>query len=178
MNIFLRDLKLKNIGIIDQIEVELCEGLNIITGETGAGKSLVINSFNMLLGEKVNAGLIVKTGQQEASIEAILYIEKKHLVYVLLERAGITIAEGEICIRRLIARSGRNKCWINGHIVSLSFLKELGRLIADICGSHSHQELLHSENHILFLDRFCKNQALLKKWDEVLSRYKGFHPSR
>ncbi|MCK5706729.1 MAG: DNA repair protein RecN [Candidatus Aureabacteria bacterium] len=179
MKMSLSYLRLENVGIIDSIEIEFGTGLNILTGETGAGKSLIINSFNLLLGERVNADVIIKTGSDDACIEAVFNINDSKPILDFLEKTGVFSKKelsgidysDEILIKRFLSRNGRNKCWINSHLVSLSVIKEFGEHIADICGSHSHQELLNSDNHILLLDRFCKNDEILSEWNDIYKKY-------
>ena len=171
MGMNLKYLRLKNIGIIDSVDVDFSPGINILTGETGAGKSLIINAFNMVLGERVNAGIVIRRTQDEALIEAVFSLSGDDRVLHFLEQGGIIIEEDEVLIKRMISRTGKNKCWVNSHLVSLAVLKDLGRLIADICGSHSHQELLDADNHMSLLDRYCRNEGVLRQWEQALKGY-------
>ncbi|MBN1522696.1 MAG: DNA repair protein RecN [Candidatus Aureabacteria bacterium] len=171
MNILLRTLRVENIGIIESLSIEFGDGLNVLTGETGAGKSLVLNSFNMILGERVSAETVLRTGQEEASIEAVFELNGRSPVTDFLKTIQIPQESDDIWIKRVITRSGRNRSWINAHAVSLSVLKELGHLMADMCGNHAHQELLNAENHIVLLDKFCQNDDVIEKWDSGLKDY-------
>jgi DNA repair protein RecN (Recombination protein N) len=167
----LRNLSLKNVGIIDSADIEFEEGLNVLTGETGAGKSLVINAFNLLLGERVNAESIVRGGEEEATVEAVLDMGSPGRIDAYLKKAGIDTENRDVLLKRTISRSERNKCFINSSLASLSVMKEFGSLVADICGSHSHQELLNSDNHEVLLDRFCGNEGLLGEWNRKRAGY-------
>lgn len=146
-------LQIQNIALIDEIEIELGDGLNVLTGETGAGKSIIIDSINMLLGERFSKDLI-RTGQEKATLEALFNIdeEKLHDIY---EKYGIKPeSDGTLIITREYSIGGRSVCRVNGSIITVSMLKEIGSRLIDVHGQYDNQSLLKDENHIELLDAF------------------------
>ena len=149
----LREIHIKNFAIIDEITVEFAEGLNIFSGETGAGKSIIIDALNLVLGERGFTEQI-RTGADASVIEAIFDVEAGR--DLLLRNKGIDIDDSNILIlKRELNKSGKNKCYINSSPVPLNTLYEIGVQLVDIHGQHEHQALLKSETHIEFLDNFA-----------------------
>jgi DNA repair protein RecN (Recombination protein N) len=144
----LKELRVTNYAIIDSLTLEFGPGLNILTGETGAGKSIIIGALGIALGERAFTDMI-KTGETEASVQA-LFDAPAHPV---METMGIASDEG-IVIRRKITSSGKGKAYINDSIVTVQGLAELGRSLVDIHGQHEHQSLLTPENQMKLLDKF------------------------
>lgn len=150
----LTELRVSNFALIEDLTINFGAGLNILSGETGAGKSIVIGAINLLLGERAAAEQI-RQGQENAYVEGIVSLEPdlKCEVDSFLENAGIAIAD-ELIIAREVFRNGRSVARINSRAVPLSLLKELGQLLVDLHGQHQHQSLLRSEQHIELLDSF------------------------
>ncbi len=158
----LKELSIKNFAIIDQLRVEFTAGLNVFTGETGAGKSIIVDALNLALGERASADLI-RTGCQEAVVEAAFELNGLATKEVrdLLGEQGIEMETGEdLIIRRVLAASGKNKVYINGSLANLAALSKLGATLADIHGQHEHQSLLSLERQREMLDSFGKLDAL------------------
>jgi DNA repair protein RecN (Recombination protein N) len=152
----LKELNIKNFAIIDQLRVEFTPGLNIFTGETGAGKSIVVDALNLALGERASADLI-RTGCQEAVVEAAFGMDGNGAaaIMALLADQGIAAEDGEdLIVRRVLASSGKNKVYINGSLANLATLSSLGAQLADIHGQHEHQSLLDRERQMDMLDSF------------------------
>ncbi len=152
----LKELNIKNFAIIDQLRVEFAPGLNVFTGETGAGKSIVVDALNLALGERASADLI-RTGFQEAVVEAAFELNSHgpFEAAALLAEQGIRTEPGEdLVVRRMLAASGKNKVYINGSLANLSTLSALGAMLADIHGQHEHQSLLSLERQMDMLDAF------------------------
>jgi DNA repair protein RecN (Recombination protein N) len=152
----LKELNIKNFAIIDQLRVEFTAGLNVFTGETGAGKSIVVDALNLALGERASADLI-RTGCQEAVVEAAFELNGRATKEIknLLGEQGIEMEAGEdLIIRRVLATSGKNKVYINGSLANLATLSALGATLADIHGQHEHQSLLSLERQMEMLDSF------------------------
>ena len=152
----LKELNIKNFAIIDQLRVEFTSGLNVFTGETGAGKSIVVDALNLALGERASADLI-RTGCQEAVVEAAFELNGRGTadVTALLSAQGIEMNPGEdLIVRRVLAVSGKNKVYINGSLANLATLSALGASLADIHGQHEHQSLLSLERQMEMLDSF------------------------
>ena len=167
-------LEIKNIAIIDKINIEFGTGLNVITGETGAGKSIIINSINAILGERISKD-IIRTNQDMAQITAIFYT-KSPKVKMILDELGIKCEDDDaLIISREIYACGKNICRVNGKIVPMSTLKNLGEYIINIHGQNDNKVLFESKKHIDLLDLFIgskifelkasyqENLALLKK---------------
>lgn len=148
----LLQLDIQNIALIDKLSLEIAPGLNVLTGETGAGKSILIDSINGVLGERVSKD-IIRNGKDRAFIEAVFEYENKEIDDIL-QQMGIETGEGNIIVSREISLSGKNTCRINGRLVNVSVLKQVGEKLLDIHGQHDNQSLLKTESHIELLDAF------------------------
>ncbi|MCG8502643.1 MAG: DNA repair protein RecN [Firmicutes bacterium] len=173
----LLQLHIKNVAVIDEVDISFEEGLNVLTGETGAGKSILIDAINMVLGGRISRDLI-RSGEKKAVVEA-LYQFNTAVVGDLLETLGIKAEDDHtLVISREITTSGRSVCRVNGCMVNLSVLKDIGCLIVNIHGQHDNQALLQWENHIDFLDKYAGKQFLALKKEyrhmfEEVSSIKG-----
>lgn len=164
----LQRLFVKNYLLVKSLEVEFQQGLNVITGETGAGKSLIIGTLNIALGEKIDWDLL---GEEEAEITLVFNVgekEKKALEKISLQ------TDDELIIRRVLNPSSRkSKIYINMAPVTQSFLKEITESIADLHGQHQHQKLLNKESHIDFLDGFARltkeREKMRKLYEELMA---------
>lgn len=154
-------LSIENIALIDKLELELKNGLNILSGETGAGKSIIIDSLNFVLGERADKSLI-RFGTDKASVEAVFEDYLTPAVKDCLDDLGIE-AEDVLILRRKMSADGKNECRINGRISTLSALKSLTELLVDIHGQHEHQSLLKSANHIKLLDKLGEKKIATVK---------------
>ncbi len=143
-------LSIENIALIDKLELSLKGGLNVLSGETGAGKSIIIDSLNFVLGERADKTLI-RYGTDHAIVEAVFEDYLTPHIGAYLDDIGIE-AEDVLILRRKMSVDGKNECRINGRVSTLSILKGLTELLVDIHGQHEHQSLLKSANHIALLD--------------------------
>lgn len=166
----LKSLEIKDYALIDHINIEFEKGLNIITGETGAGKSILIDAMSLLLGERASTE-VVRKGTQKSIVEGIFVVESNKNVKSLLEDNEIEYLP-ELIMRREISIKGSNRCFVNDSPVPLNLIKEIGNLLVDLHGQHEHQSLLRTETHILFLDEFANNNKLL---DEYTKAYKDLN---
>ena len=141
----LTNLHVKNLALIDEAEVEFGPGLNILTGETGAGKSILIGSINAALGKKISREMI-RTGETSALVELVFETENPH-VLELLKEMDLEAEEGQVIISRKITGS-RSVCRINGEACNISQVKVLASLLLDIHGQHEHQSLLYPDRQI------------------------------
>ncbi len=162
----LRELNIKDFAIIHDLRVQFDESLNILTGETGAGKSIVIGALGLLLGERADMDFI-RTGQETASVEGLFDCGNYRDIFSFLDQAGIELNEDQLLLKRVVSRSGRNKIYVNGSLSTLAVLKEIGNRLVDIHGQHQHQLLLHPENHIEVYDSFNKLSAIRDKYKEL-----------
>lgn len=163
----IHSLHVKNIALIDELNIEFGTGLNVLSGETGAGKSIIVNSMNLVLGERADRELI-RAGQEKASVQAVLYVDNDTLAD-LFEKHDIE-REEEFVVSRGLSIEGKNTCRINGVAVNLATLKEFMERIVDIHGQHEHQSLLYAKNHLYFLDIFG-HKELEKTKREIAEQY-------
>jgi len=145
-------LTISNFAIIGHLEIHFKPGLNILSGETGAGKSIIINAVNLILGGRASAELI-RSGAEEARVEALFQVPLPSPVSPVLEQMDIPF-QGELLIKRHLSREGRNRIVINGTMATLQMLARLGQMMISVSGQHEHQLLLKPENHLPLLDDF------------------------
>ena len=145
-------LTIRNVVIIDEASIDLAEGLHVFTGETGAGKSILIDSLLLTLGERASAD-IVRTDAQEAEVSALFSVEGMPKVQERLREAGLEAGD-ELLMRRLITQSGRSRAYINDRPVTVSLLREIGQQLVEISGQHAHQHLMQPRHHLDLLDTF------------------------
>ena len=156
----LLSLHVKNLALIEETEVEFKEGLNILSGETGAGKSIIIGSLNLALGERVPKEML-RENTEYALVELIFVVENKHQIKQL-EKLDIFPEDGQVIMSRKITAS-RSICRINSESVSVARMKEVAALLIDIHGQHEHQSLLHKKKHLEILDDYAKDILQNKK---------------
>ncbi|HML95668.1 MAG TPA: DNA repair protein RecN [Thermodesulfobacteriota bacterium] len=165
-------LTLRNFTIIDDISVSFGPGLNIITGETGAGKSVIIDALGIILGGKASAGDI-KTGKDEAHLEALFEIPSASETAAVLEAAGVDVSGGELLVKRIIPRRGRPRSFINGGIATLRMVEDAASGLVDIFGQHEHQVLLKEENHLRVVDEAGGLADLAAGVKELYRKYRS-----
>ena len=165
----LYNLSINDIAIIKKAEISFENGFNVLTGETGAGKSIIIDSINAILGGRTSKELI-RTGASKASVFASFYgIDKQ--VLLLLKEEGIDILEDSVELERIINSDGRTVCKINGTTVSGSFLKEIGKRLITIHGQLDNQALLNPEMHCSFIDKLAENESIFSEYKSEYDRY-------
>jgi DNA repair protein RecN (Recombination protein N) len=147
-------LKIKNIALIDSLEVEFGSGLNLLTGETGSGKSIIVDSLGALTGDRVSSDLI-KEGEQSATIEGLFLVPNKNDIVAIFEESGIEIDDAELIVRRELSHSGRNRVFVNNQVVTQSFLKRIGSHLVDIHGQGDQASLFDPATHLEMLDAFA-----------------------
>jgi DNA repair protein RecN (Recombination protein N) len=149
----LTDISIKNFAIIDSLHISFGSGLNILTGETGAGKSIIIDAVNLLLGGRASADL-VRSGADEAAVEALFAIGNDGALVQFLADRGIDAVD-ELLLKRVISRSGKNRIFINGSLATLATLAEIACRLVNIYGQHESQTLLKIENQLELLDGYA-----------------------
>lgn len=166
----LESLHVKNLALIDEIEVDFRSGLNILTGETGAGKSILLGSVNLALGGRYTADML-RTGAKFGLVELTFSVENE-TIEKHLEEMDIFPDEGRIVLSRKLME-GRSTSKINGETVSMSTLKDVASMLIDIHGQHEHQSLLHKKNHLAFLDLYARDavKELKKQVSAAYQRY-------
>ena len=165
-------LSIKNIALIENLTIEFGSGFNVLTGETGAGKSIVIDSMNLALGERADRDLI-RAGCDRASVEALFDVGDCASVASLLEENGIECEGGQMIVSRVLTSTGRNIVRINGSLIPLSLLKAITSALVDVHGQHEHQYLLDESRHLGFLDDFAMQETseLRDKVDQAYHKY-------
>ena len=168
----LQSLTIKNIALIDNLTIDLEEGFNVLTGETGAGKSLIIDSIALLLGEKADKSLI-SYGEKFASVEAV-FSTNLPVVLDRLEEFGLE-RENTIIISRKLSIDGKNECRVNGKSFTLSMLKAITSPLMDLHGQFQHQEILKESNQLKTLDAFGggKIKIALNEYKSVYEKLKA-----
>ena len=147
----LKYLKISDLAIIDKVEVEFREGFNVLTGETGAGKSILIGALDLLLGSRSSPD-IIRTGEQEAQVEGLFEIPSGMTLPAELG-SGLN-GSTELVLSRKVSRTGKSRSFINGNLATLAMIQTVGRSLVSIFGQHEHQVLLDPEEHVGILDRF------------------------
>lgn len=168
----LQHLSVSNIATISRLEVDFAPGLNVLTGETGAGKSIIIDAVNLVLGERADRSL-VKYGEEAAAVEAVFDYPGGDLDALLLEN-GIAADEEALILSRQLNSLGKSVCRVNGRIVPLSLLKQISDTLVDIHGQHEHQSLLNPRTHGKFIDEYAHAEIAPLK-ERVGALYGSFH---
>ena len=172
----LQSLFIRNIALIDQLSITFHEGLQVLTGETGAGKSIVMDAVNLILGGRADRTLI-RTGCERASVEAVFDISENQTIASVLEREGIEFDGRTVPVFREISTNGRNICRVCGTIMPISFLKELSPLLMNLHGQSEHQFLTDNETHLRYLDHLGnpEHAVLLMKVREAYHEFLSNH---
>lgn len=165
----LTDLNIRNFAIIDQLHVSFHQGFNILTGETGAGKSIIIDAVNLILGGRARSELI-RTGADEASVEVLFDLSDRPQLQQNLQEAGFDSAD-ELLVRRTVSRTGKNRVFLNGSMSTLGQLQSLVPLLVNIYGQHEHQGLQRPETHLAMLDHFAGTEDLRETYGILFERY-------
>ena len=160
----LLSLHVKNLALVKEAEVEFENGLNILTGETGAGKSVILGSVNLALGGKASADIIGRYG--DAALTELTFLVEDEERIAALRELGVEPEDGLVIISRKIT-SGRSVIKVNSETVTASAVRKITELLIDIHGQHDHQSLLYPQNHLKILDRFAKDE--LKPYMDRLS---------
>src|SRR3954447_27069133 len=169
----LSELSIKNFAIIEAISLSFEKGMTVLTGETGAGKSIIIDAIHLLVGGRGSAEF-VRHGEDKAEIEGLFQLgDSNHPVMMKALEFGIDIEEGMVVLRRDISRTGKSVCRINGKLVTISTLREIGATLVDIHGQHEHQELMDETRHLPLLDQFGAEEIFSSQneYTQVFRRY-------
>ena len=169
----LRELSIRNLAVVEEAVVPFAPGLNVLTGETGAGKSIVVDALLLVTGARAQLDWI-RTGADTAVVEAIFEIDPAGPVAALLEEAGHRAGDGELVVKRELARSGRHRAFVNDSAATVSLLERLGEALVELHGQHEHQRLMEPARQLLLLDRFAEAEdrrervaALVRSWEEA-----------
>jgi DNA repair protein RecN (Recombination protein N) len=169
----LRELSIRNLAVVQEARVPFAPGLNVLTGETGAGKSIVVDALLLVTGARAQLDWI-RTGAETASVEAVFEIDPAGSVAALLDEAGHHGGDGQLVIKRELARSGRHRAFVNDGAATVGLLERLGDHLVELHGQHEHQRLMEPARQLLLLDRFADAEArrdavaaLVRRWEEA-----------
>src|SRR5262245_49076389 len=167
----LTTLRIKNLALVEDLTVELQPGLNVITGETGAGKSILIGALNLVLGERADRTLI-RSGADACSVEAVFDVSGiESNLKTFLDENGLEPCEtGQLILKRTFSNSGTNRQFVNGSPTTLAALGQIGECLVDIHGPHDHQSLLHAARQLVILDAFGDLQKLRSDFADLVRR--------
>lgn len=172
----LNELSIKNFAIIEELSVSFEKGLTVLTGETGAGKSIIIDAIGLLVGDRGSADF-VRHGAKKAEIEGLFFIDdKNHPIYKKSIEVGIDIEDdGMVVLQRVINAQGKSICRINNKLVTLSVLRDLGETIVDIHGQHEHQQIMQQDRHLFMLDQYGEDRlkATMTEYKELFTTYRA-----
>lgn len=160
----LLNLVITNFAIIDRLEIEFGSGFNVLTGETGAGKSIIMDAFGLLLGDRARPDL-VRAGVDEATVEALFDLSAAPKLQQLVADAGFSPGD-ELILRRIVSRAGRSRAFVNGSMATLGQLQPIAERLVTVCGQHEHQTLMQKDSHLDLLDGFGR-------LDQPLQTYRG-----
>ena len=166
----LKELKIENLAIIEKVDLEFKNGLIVLTGETGAGKSIILSGINLLIGEKASADM-VRDGEDYLLAQGVFAVNEEQEAE--LKELGIDAEDNEVIVRRHIDKNGKGKAFVNNIRVPMSSLKEIMGTLVDIVGQHSHQMLLNKSNHLRLLDRFLGEEgvSIKKQLENIYNEY-------
>ena len=168
----LSELSITNFAIIERLSISFEKGLTVLTGETGAGKSIIIDAIHLLVGGRGSSDF-VRHGEDRAEIEGLFLLENASTVYDKAQELGIKIEDDMVVLRREITKSGKSVCRINGKLVTIAILREMGGSLVDIHGQHEHQELMDETKHLSLLDQFGSKQITksLSEYEQIYAKY-------
>ena len=168
----LTNLIVQNYALLDEVNIEFSSGLNILTGETGSGKSILIGALELILGSRATKDAI-RSGMDSATVEGLFEWKSDEPMIPLPEDLDIELEDRTLIIRRDVTRDGRSRCTVNGHPVTVTVLKRLGEFLVDLHGQHDHQSLLDQGTHINFLDGFGDIKRLKEQVAHTFRHFSG-----
>ena len=167
----LRELRISNFAIIENLRVEFKPGLNVLTGETGAGKSIILDALNLILGGRADTDFI-RSGEKSAVVEGVLQLDDPKITEYIRE-LGFEVDDGQVIIKRNLFLSGKNRCFLNDSSITLGTITKLGDRLIDIHGQHDHQALLHPEVHVDLLDHYGKTMPDRRKFEKEYESFQA-----
>jgi DNA repair protein RecN (Recombination protein N) len=166
------ELRIRDLAIIDEVDIGFSRGLNVLTGETGAGKSIIINAVNMLLGDRSSDGL-VRTGAEQGTVEALFDFSGKPHIEERLKAMGLPDSR-DVLIKRMVMASGRSRVFVNGELSTLTTISKIGEVLLSVYGQYEHQSLQKAERHIDILDEYGKLVPLRRDYEGIFRDMEGF----
>jgi DNA repair protein RecN (Recombination protein N) len=160
----LRSLRIRNLALVESLDWELASGFSVVTGETGAGKSVIVGGLKLVLGERADKSLI-RTGAEQCSVEALFELEESVGMDQMLGQQGIDACEdGQLLLKRIFSASGGNRQFVNGSQTTLGILKQVGEGLVDLHGPHDHQSLLSGDQQLVLVDAFANHREALQRY--------------
>src|SRR3989441_1144899 len=168
----LRELRIRNFAVIESVTVEFGPGLNVLTGETGAGKSMLIDAILLVLGGRAQTD-VIRSDADRATLEAVFDVEPRGAVVAALDEAGLAPDDGLLVARRELGRSGRHRAFVNDAAVSVGLLERLGDHLVEVHGQHEHQRLLEPARQLELLDRFADTEELRERVAGLVAKFRA-----
>jgi len=169
----LRELSIRNLAVVEEARVPFEAGFNVLTGETGAGKSILIDALLLVIGARAHPD-VIRSGEESAVVEAVFDVEPSGSVAALLDESGHDLRDPQLVIKRELSRAGRHRVWVNDSAATVGLLERLGDLLVEVHGQHEHQRLMEPARQLELLDRFAecaerreKVSALVRRWEEA-----------
>src|SRR6059036_2921427 len=168
----LRELRIRNFAVIESVAVEFGPGLNVLTGETGAGKSMLIDAILLVLGGRAQTD-VIRSDADAATLEAVFDVEPRGAVVAALDEAGLALDDGLLVARRELGRSGRHRAFVNDAAVTVGLLERLGDHLVEVHGQHEHQRLLEPARQLELLDRFADTEELRERVAGLVATFRA-----
>src|SRR5438552_2206453 len=166
----LRELRIRNFAVVENVTVPFAPGLNVLTGETGAGKSILVDAILLVRGARAQTD-VIRADAESATVEAVFAVPDGG-VAAALDEAGLTVEEGEIVVRRELSRSGRHRAFVNDAAVTVGLLERLGDALVQVHGQHEHQRLLEPVRQLDLLDRFADAEPLRERFAALFAKHR------
>jgi DNA repair protein RecN (Recombination protein N) len=167
----LLEIRVRNFAVIDAVTVSFRSGLNVLTGETGAGKSMLLDAILLVRGARAQTD-VIRTDAETATVEAVFEVAPRGPVVAVLGEAGLTLEQGQLVVRRELARSGRHRAFVNDSPVTVGLLERLGDHLVEIHGQHEHQRLLEPARQLDLLDRFADAEELRERVGDLFAQHR------
>src|SRR5206468_270649 len=168
----LLEIRVRNFAVIDAVTVTFQSGLNVLTGETGAGKSMLLDAILLVRGARAQTD-VIRTDAETATVEAVFDVAPRGPASAVLDEAGLGLDQGQLVVRRELARSGRHRAFVNDSPVTVGLLERLGDHLVEIHGQHEHQRLLEPSRQLDLLDRFADTDELRDRVGELFAKHRA-----
>src|SRR5438552_11191429 len=167
----LRELRIRDVAVVEDITVPLAPGFNVLTGETGAGKSILVDAILLVRGARAQTD-VIRADAETATVEAVFAVPDGGVAAVL-DEAGLAVEDGEIVVRRELARGGRHRAFVNDSPVTVGLLERLGDALVEVHGQHEHQRLLEPARQLELLDRFADAEEAAARVGALHAKYRA-----
>src|SRR5262245_15784195 len=168
----LLEIRVRNFAVIDAVTVAFQSGLNVLTGETGAGKSMLLDAILLIRGARAQTD-VIRADTDTATVEAVFEVGARNPAAVVLDEAGLALDQGQLVVRRELTRSGRHRAFVNDSPVTVGLLERLGDHLVEIHGQHEHQRLLEPARQLDLLDRFADTDELRDRVGDLFAKHRA-----